>query len=69
MRAREDCDKGSENNEPKNAENTESNAEEDSNMDTIEIPQLAIKPVEVLPITSKPLELNIPTAANEISAQ
>jgi len=68
MRAREDCEK-LQNNEPKNAENTESNTEEDNNMETIEIPQLAIKPVEVLPITSKPLELNIPTAANEISAQ
>ena len=68
MRAREDCEK-LENNEPKNAENTESTTEEDNNMETIEIPQLAIKPVEVLPITSKPLELNIPTAANEISAQ
>ena len=68
MRAREDCEKP-ENNEPKNAENTESKVEEDNNMETIEIPQLAIKPVEVLPITSKPLELNIPTAANEISAQ
>jgi hypothetical protein len=68
MRAREDCEK-LENNEPKNAENTESTTEEDNNMETIEIPQLAINPVEVLPITSKPLELNIPTAANEISAQ
>ena len=46
--------------------------EEESGADTsMEIPQIAIKPVEVLPtpITSKPLELNIPSAASEISAQ
>ena len=75
-RAREDCDK-SESSEPKNADtdkesNNESKDDEDTSMDTsMEIPQIAIKPVEVLPnpITSKPLELNIPSAASEISAQ
>lgn len=53
--------------EPKKAED-ESKDEEVENMETADIPQLAIKPVEVLPITSKPLELNIPSNA-EISAQ
>ena len=38
---------------------------------SIETPHIAIKPVDVLPapITSKALELNIPGAANAISAQ
>ena len=74
-RAREDC-KESEENEPKKDEDkdsiNESKDDEESSMDTsMEIPQIAIKPVEVLPapITSKPLELNIPSAASEISAQ
>ena len=78
-RAREDCEK-SDSSEPKNADDKDSTAESkdeedsstDRSMDTsIEIPQIAIKPVEVLPapITSKPLELNIPAAASEISAQ
>ena len=75
-RAREDCEKEDRGSEPKNAEdkdsNNESKDEEEASMDTsMEIPQIAIKPVEVLPapITSKPLELNIPAAASEISAQ
>lgn len=74
-RAREDCDK-SEGSEPKNTDDkdstNESKDDEDTTMDSsMEIPQIAIKPVEVLPapITSKPLELNIPNAASEISAQ
>ena len=78
-RAREDCEK-SDSSEPKNADDKDSTAESkdeedsstDRSMDTsIEIPQIAIKPVEVLPapITSKSLELNIPSAASEISAQ
>ena len=78
-RAREDCEK-SESSEPKNADDkdstNESKDEEDSSTDrsmdtSIEIPQIAIKPVDVLPtpITSKSLELNIPSAASEISAQ
>ena len=63
------------NSEPKSEENKEDKEEEESSMDTSsmpEIPQIAIKPVEVLPapaITSKALELNIPSAASEISAQ
>lgn len=75
-RAREDCEKEDRGSEPKNTEdkdsNNESKDEEEASMDTsMEIPQIAIKPVEVLPapITSKPLELNIPAAASEISAQ
>ena len=75
-RAREDCEKEDRGSEPKNTEdkdsNNESTDEEEASMDTsMEIPQIAIKPVEVLPapITSKPLELNIPAAASEISAQ
>ena len=75
-RAREDCEKEDRGSEPKNSEdkdsNNESKDEEEASMDTsMEIPQIAIKPVEVLPapIPSKPLELNIPAAASEISAQ
>ena len=75
-RARGDCEKEDRGSEPKNTEdkdsNNESKDEEEASMDTsMEIPQIAIKPVEVLPapITSKPLELNIPAAASEISAQ
>ena len=75
-------DEKSESSEPKNADDKDSTTESkddneedsstDRSMDTsIEIPQIAIKPVEVLPapITSKSLELNIPSAASEISAQ
>lgn len=74
-RAREDCQEKTQetqSSEPKSDEDKESKEEEESSMDTsMEIPQIAIKPVEVLPapITSKALELNIPSAANEISAQ
>ena len=76
----DDCEKSEADggsSEPKNTDtdkdsNNESKDDEESSMDTsMEIPQIAIKPVEVLPnpITSKPLELNIPSAASEISAQ
>jgi len=75
MRAKEDCEKV-EANEPKSTEKEAESktGDEEEKMETqatIEIPQLAIKPVEVLPnpITSKPMELNMATAANEISAQ
>ena len=78
-RAREDCQDKAEtqSSEPKSEDGDKesingSKDEEESSMDTsMEIPQIAIKPVEVLPapITSKALELNIPSAASEISAQ
>ena len=68
--------------EPKNAEKDEGEEEEeeeeedsakDDSMEASDIPQMTIKPVEVLPsppAVSKPMELNpIPSAANEISAQ
>jgi hypothetical protein len=42
----------------------------DESMDTADIPQMAIKPVEVhQPPVTKPLELSIPSQANEIPAQ
>ena len=67
--------------EPKNAEKDEGKEEEeeeedsakDDSMEASDIPQMTIKPVEVLPsppAVSKPMDLNpIPSAANEISAQ
>ena len=68
--------------EPKNAEKDEGEEEEeeeeedsakDDSMEASDIPQMTIKPVEVLPsppAVSKPMDLNpIPSAANEISAQ
>ena len=80
MRARDDRENKGEEFEPKNAEKEEGEEEEeeeedsakDDSMETSEIPQMTIKPVEVLPsppAVSKPMELNIPSAANEISAQ
>ena len=82
MRARDDREnKGEDGFEPKNAEKDEVEEEEeeeeedsakDDSMETSDIPQMTIKPVEVLPsppAVSKPMELNIPSAANEISAQ
>ena len=82
MRARDDREnKVGEDFEPKNAEKEEGEEEEeeededsakDDSMETSDIPQMTIKPVEVLPsppAVSKPMELNIPSAANEISAQ
>jgi hypothetical protein len=74
MRARDDIrENRSEEFEPK-MEDEEEEEEEDSkddSIDTADIPQMAIKPVEMLPppAVSKPLELNIPSAASEISAQ
>ena len=77
-RARDDC-KESEDSEPKkddekdqlNESKDDGDDEDETSMDTsMDIPQIAIKPVDVLPApTSKPLELNIPSAASEISAQ
>ena len=80
MRARDDRENKGEEFEPKNAEKEEGEEEEeeeedsakDDSMETSDIPQMTIKPVEVLPsppAVSKPMELNIPSAANEISAQ
>ena len=82
MRARDDRENKGEDFEPKNTEKEEGEEEEeeeeedsakDDSMETVsDIPQMTIKPVEVLPsppAVSKPMELNIPSAANEISAQ
>jgi hypothetical protein len=81
MRARDDRENKGEDFEPKNAEKEEGEEEEDEeeedsakddSMETSDIPQMTIKPVEVLPsppAVSKPMEMNIPSAANEISAQ
>lgn len=83
MRARDDRENKGEDFEPKNAAEKEEGEEEDEeeeddsakddSMETSDIPQMTIKPVEVLPspppAVSKPMELNIPSAANEISAQ
>lgn len=82
MRARDDRENKGEEFEPKNVEKEEGEGEEeeeedddsakDDSMETSDIPQMTIKPVEVLPsppAVSKPMELNIPSAANEISAQ
>ena len=80
MRARDDRENKGEEFEPKNAEKEEGEEEEeeeedsakDDSMENSDIPQMTIKPVEVLPsppAVSKPMELNIPSAANEISAQ
>lgn len=78
MRARDERENKNEEYKPKSdegeveeEEGSSSNGDDskDDSMDTADIPQMTIKPVEVLPVPPKPLELNIPNAANEISAQ
>ena len=74
LRAREERENKGEELEPKNADEGDEEEEEDQeskdeSMETSDIPQMTIKPVEVLPAVSKPLELNMPSAGSQISAQ
>lgn len=74
LRAREERENKVEELEPKNLDEGDEEEEEDQeskdeSMETSDIPQMTIKPVEVMPAVSKPLELNIPSGGSEISAQ
>jgi hypothetical protein len=56
---------------PKKPQEEEDEEEEEEDMEAEEgdVPQIAIKPLEVVHAASKPLELSMPPPTNEISAQ
>jgi hypothetical protein len=54
---------------PQEEEDEEEEEEEDMEAEEGDIPQIAIKPLEVVHASSKQLELSMPPPTNEISAQ